>query len=518
MLVLSLKHDVGPDGIERPHPMNQWLDRAGNAATEDLFLQILVDINRYMPEEWRMTLGASDWRLSRKIDDEFRIEICIDRPSPELKLRAALVGHSFRVNDKEILHIVDTVVHPTMFSPGALRAIEEEDFIRFDGPVTQSDIKKNPELVVANMYYFMPCPEGSPSPLFARQYERLKYVGDKLATKQYHRIHPLMHWGLDREHFRWVLWNLAGEVRFVPRSRPEFRGKTYWGLGELKEIKERATSAAMYKQHYRRLCEEQQIPAEDVYYGDSPYVTEFKYQVMISTDDDFTSLQDTVLQQLCCRKTSKCVVETSTPLVLDNDDYTLKVHMKETESHKDLYLDDESYSLLAAGVTFRLRERIDVFSATLKKRHPGSIGSHCYKRIKEEQVIRESQAALLKEGKPIHDLPFRLIAFTVPECGPLRETVTVETTRKRYTISDTHQKTAELRFDRYFLGLFGNTASEGPFYEIELQSMGMSDEQMQEIAAIIETFPDIALQNKTKYGHAVPLFKPEDHKVHVNHP
>ncbi len=503
MLVISKKEEEVKGGGRMLHVLNRWCDSkrvavsrmdGGNnndPVSERLLLEILADINQYLPDDWRMNSGSSDWRFRNRTDNEFRIELCIHR-SPESVLRAALIGHSYRVDQHEILHIVDTVFHPQMFSPEAAAAITGEDGSISGGTIDQGVVDRNPELVVANMYYFSPCPDDASSPLFARQYERVRFDENlqQLATKQYHRIHPVTKAGLDPDHFRWIQWDTHGTVRFVPQPKTGYRGKTYWGMKMLSQDRGRQNQADVYKDQYASLLQNNGITPQEPVPPQSPYEIEFKFVL----DNAQAPETFSVVKQ----KVAECIAEAYPQFQIEWDSEKLQT---------DTYLDDAHTSLLHANACFRLRKRSDHIRITLKKRFPHPVEDGLYRRIEEEAVVRAFQVEALKRGQPVQLLPYRLIAYVAPGCGPLREVVTVENKRTIATLRDNGRRRAELCFDELYFYRPGEQEKAGPFYEIELESKGMPDEALRSIATTIAGIPELTASQETKYERAVQLLE-----------
>ena len=500
MIVLSKtkhKRDHNPPKPWEVHPIAQWLDPERLAKgepkgkrTKRLLLEIVADINNYLPDDWRMTSGSSNWRFKKQKDNEFRVEICIYKGEQTLLLRAALIGNSFREDEsgKEVLHIVDTVFRPGMFSGPAAEAINsEEGYTVLGQNIDQGDIDRNPELVIANMYYFSPCPDDSPSPLFARQYEKIKREGsDVLITKQYHRIHPITKTGIDPDHFRWVEWTTTGNIRFVPEPRDGFRGKTYWGLPTLKKgnrLKKEEYSTFLEKQYNEEgITSAGSAPSVIKY---DPHENEFKFLFSKSDGgEQFDSVCNRILTQI----------------------KSLEGFTFENEGRKeqtDTYMDDDSLSLLNVGACFRIRHHTDHNRVTIKKRFIREGRCIIYKRIEEEVVIRNEDISLLESGQPINALPYRLIAYVAPCCGKLISKAIVQNKRTIITIRNKHRQRAELCFDEMYFSTPKQESKIGPFYEVELESKGMPDDDLDCVVKQISDMTGLELVAESKYERAV---------------
>ena len=182
MLVLSLTKKPEEKIEGQPldwHPIMKWLDNSrlgdnesSGIRTKKMLLEIIADINQYLPDDWRMNSGSTKKGFDQRLDNDFRIELCIEKENPsnlckKTLIRSSLIGHSFRIGDAEILHICDTVLAQWMTNRDAIERMKREHGTKFESPISGNDIEKNPELIIANMYYFYPCPDDSPSPLRA---------------------------------------------------------------------------------------------------------------------------------------------------------------------------------------------------------------------------------------------------------------------------------------------------------------------------------------------------------------
>ncbi len=265
MLVFQTDWDHIKDGCKRAGFESNWL------------VEVVAEINLYLPDDWRLTRSKNN----------FRIDIVAEHS-------ATLVGFGFRVNGDEILNIIDSVHKKEFIDVVDLR----EKQANKKGKLDASLKKKNPEALVPNLYFFRPCPPDSITPLFARQYERLKKKGSDLwAGDQYHRIHPLTKSGLDLLHFRWVRWDINGNVEFAETVRPEYHGKDYWNIKPLKDNIKR-TSAENYKKQYFKILENEQVaPPEPAEKPSIPYEIEYKFLVPSTPDEAhlvFQTIEDNI--------------------------------------------------------------------------------------------------------------------------------------------------------------------------------------------------------------------------------
>lgn len=141
MLVFQLNLD---------HLEERCTDRAGRELK--WLLEIVAEINLYLPDDWRMT----------RSNNNFRIQV-VGKDTP------ALVGHSYRAYGDEILHIIDSVFEKGFPDQYDHSAATGKSRSRFNAGTKC----RHPECIVPNLYFFRPCPDDSPTPLFARQYEKV---------------------------------------------------------------------------------------------------------------------------------------------------------------------------------------------------------------------------------------------------------------------------------------------------------------------------------------------------------
>ncbi|HID30744.1 MAG TPA: hypothetical protein EYP19_12165, partial [Desulfobacterales bacterium] len=184
-------------------------------------VEVVAEINLYLPDDWRMTRSTNN----------FRIQIVAEE-------MPALVGFSYRGSGDEIIHIIDSVFPKGYFDKFDLQAIGSKPITRVDKSIKQ----QHPEIVIPNVYFYRPCPDDSVTPLFARQYVKIKLGRDgNPVGDQYHRIHPLSKAGLDLEHFRWVHWNINGHVEDVETPDAGYHGKDYWEVPLLEKVGTRSS-------------------------------------------------------------------------------------------------------------------------------------------------------------------------------------------------------------------------------------------------------------------------------------
>lgn len=457
MLVFQKNVDhVLDDGCERARIDPGWL------------VETVAEINCYLPDDWRLTRSRNN----------FRIQIVSTHT-------VALVGSCYRTTGDAILHIIDSLFLKHFFDCVDLANRGP----RARGPV---DKKALPEVLVPNLYFFRPCPEGFSSPLFARQYERIRRKDDgDLTGDQYHRIHPLTKAGLDLDRFMWVKWSVNGDVTVVETPDPAYHGKDYWMIPALDETRSRGDAAA-----YIAL-----LDAVTARYGvhahpvpdrvNAGYRTERKFEISGGESDAgiaFNGIADAMA---------------------NHADWVVQDQDRRHAPQVDVYFDDDAFALHQAGASFRMRKK-DATRVTLKKRFPdpGRPGTGLYRRIEEDAVITADQERELMAGRPVNVFPCRLIPYVAPWCGVLRPAVILENRRRTLHLRDAAYRKAVLCFDRLTYQAGGR--SFGPFFEIEIQGKGAPDDALAALAAFVKERTSAAPVTISKYERGVRLRKAGD--------
>ena len=447
MIVFSLtKDERKPDEL---HPFVRLAERAPGISVKQ-FVSIVADINEYLPDDWRMTMS----------DHEFRILVSYQGSIP-----FSLIGWSYR-HGGGIIHIIDSVLSPSM-------------------PVSNVPRGKDKH---PNLYYLMPRPDYSPSPLFARQFEKIK-ISEKAESRiQYHRIHPLTKGGIDPDHFHWLRWNaFTGEIQ--PAAYPEkgYHGKNYWALEELAHSGGRHEKIDPYLKQYNEIVEKHLHGMPQTPEQPSPYEPEFK---LLRANMDDKQLQRLIAS---CRNG------------LDSLGFSI---LAETQPflNNDTYFDDEKYSLAHSGMSFRLRENNDYVQVTLKARPPGNKQNNdkdCYRRLEEEAPISLDQKEMLMKGFRISALPYRLLGYLSPDCGALLPVMKIVTNRVSITMANEENQQAELRVDHV---CFYDTGGQrlGADVEIEIESKGMLSGEIAAIAGLLkELDKEFTESSSSKYERSI---------------
>ncbi len=466
MLVLSHAKDHNGE----LHVLNRLKERLDTdfPDAEKWFLSILAEINCFLPGDWRMT----------KSNNNFRIQVI----TPQSQL--SLVGFSYkRENHKDIINIIDTVLYKHYID-------SKENNLKTAERITKQDISNNPDLVQPNLYYFQPCPEDSFSPLYARQYERVKYKNkakNQLVGTQYHRIHPLTRAGLDLEHYKWIRWDINGNIEFVDYPNKDYHGKSFWQIPALKSKNNRA-SEEEYLEQYNGYIEKHKVDKPNMTEpAPAPAERELKYCYEGSLNDFKGKV-----------KALKEFLETE----------GFQAIWQGPKEQTDFYFDDDNFTLYESNVSFRLRKKSDNSRITLKKRMPLDDNAEkegLYYRMEEEVAISKAQEEALIRGERINPFPYRLISYLAPDCGKLRKVLEIKNKRTTALITDNLLQRIELCHD--IVTYKAGDKEYGPVFEIELESKGADNELMETLAEVIKSEYNLTPSKHTKYEQGLTLLK-----------
>jgi hypothetical protein len=446
MLVFSRTFDeMNPDEL---HPFIRLIERASGISIKQ-FVSIVADINEYLPDDWRMTTGNHEFRILVSYQD----------------ILFSLVGWSFR-HDGGIIHIIDSVLLPSMSVSNAPKEID-----------------KHP-----NLYYLVPRPDYSQSPLFARQFEKIKITENVESRIQYHRIHPLMKGGLDPDHFHWVKWNArSGEIQSAAYPEKDYHGKNYWALEELAHAGGRNKNIEPYLKQYNEIIEKHLDAMPKSPESPPSYAQEPK---LLHANMRYEQLEQLIIS---CRNGLVAM------------GFSILIETSPFQNH-DTYFDDENYSLAKSGMSFRLREKSDYVQVTLKAKQSEikqNDDKDCYRRLKEEAPISQLQKDMLIKGNRISALPCRLIGYLSPNCGTLLPIVKIRTSRVSIIMANRANQKAELRVDHvYFYDVSDKRI--GADVEIEIESNGMMSEEVATIAELLkEIDTGLSESSASKYERAI---------------
>jgi inosine-uridine nucleoside N-ribohydrolase len=451
------------------------LERCKRAEIEPKWLVELVEeINYYLPDDWRLTRSSNNFSIQIVADSNVKLQ-----------------GHSYRIEDNKILHIIDTIFLKQYFDKYDLQAATGQA----QGRVNKCLKKEYPEILVPNLYFFRFCPENSISPLFARQYEKIKQVKHGNAYQQsgdqYHRIHPLTKAGLDLEHFRWIRWTINGDVELVNTIDPQYHGKDYWQIEELKGTKNRG-HLKDYLDSYKAVKTSYQVKScEEVIKSPTLYETEYKFLVPGNEAEAHNILS-------------------SVEQAIEASDFTIcqDISKKKAKEQVDTYFDDDNLTLHAVGASFRIRRSRDNIRATLKKRLPVQnlySKEGLYERIEEEAVITTEQVAALFDGNPINALPYRLLQYIAPYYGKLNPMVKVINHRRTLFLEDSGHRKVEICFDKVSYEI--SSERLGPYFELEIESKGAARHKVRELANYIEEMHGLIVSGQSKYERGISLMK-----------
>ncbi len=478
MLVLPIDKEQLADGSSVQHAIKRYVERVagcwrevsciGDISDRDVkkLLLIIQEINLYLPSDWRLTRSKNNFRVYVQIAGKIDLENFV------------LAGRSFRQDNGNILHIIDTVLKPeyldnidreTLFSKDDINALPKRE--RSDA--YNRILMSHPDLVRPNLYFIKPQLDDCPGPLFARQYER---VFNNDTQCEYHRIHPLTKNGIDPKIFRWIRWTCFGEATFVKTPHSNSHGRDYWRVPHIGFEK----AAKTVKQH-KHLLEEHNINMVDGEHPNDPY--EIEYKLLYTGDPNSRQSVFDIAGQLINKS-------------------GLFVDSRKTQVQNDTYMDDAEFTILFNGGSFRLRQTPDTARLTLKaKRSDASQDSGEYNRFEEEQTITLKDANAFLLGKQINAIPIIVLKQRYPSCGNLAPRIRIETTRETLYARNNDGQNAEVCFDFVrFLDLSGKEI--GRDVEIEIESKGMPVVQIAKLADLLRKELSLEPSPLSKYERA----------------
>lgn len=465
MLVTSIERDNNNEY----HVINRINERLGPEEVAWYF-SLLAEINFYLPNDWRLT----------KSRNNFKVQVI----TPKRDL--ALVGNSYKAKaGEEIINVIYTILHVGSYDMNEAKRLKIKP-----KSICEEDKIKNPELIQPNLYFFQPCPEDSFSPLFARQYERIKRDQNKqLVDTQYHRIHPLTKAGLDLEHYKWVKWKIDGTLEFIDYPEDDYRGKDYWNIPTFSQVN-KGKQENEYIKEYEKMMKE--YGAENYELSEvlpAPYESELKFK-FDGNQNDFDTLLSEIKEWLSFKD--------------------VEVVWNDVKEQEDIYFDDTNYKLFEEGVSFRLRKQKGNARVTVKKRVPveeKDFSPGLYYRLEEENVITKNQENALLKGKRINSFPYRLVAYLAPGCRDLNKVMIINNKRTMAVIKDKGLNKIELCHD---IVTFKKTTGEviaGPVFEIELESKGADTLFMENLAKQLCNKFELAPVSETKYEKGIALMQ-----------
>lgn len=412
--------------------------------------KVVAEINLYLPDDWRLTRSSNN----------FRIQVMgVDMP--------AIVGQSFHLADGRILHRIDSI-----FKPGFADKYDEKE-------------------ETPNLYFYDNRPDDLVTPLFARQYERVKIHDGCEVGDQYHRIHPLTKAGLDLEHYRWVHWIKGGQVLDVKEVHPDYHGRDYWLVPELSDLggrryKDYLNDYESAMAHFNVNLIPPQPP---------PHRHEIEYKFMVQA----------------AGKAAAEAIFRDIEAELRSSGFTLQGSPQGFRLQTDTYLDDDKFSLHQVGASFRLRCKKDQIRITLKKRIPSTSGSGyspegLYERLEEEVTITTAQEKLLRDSQQINAFPYRLVPYIAPGCGRLQPVLVVENKRKTLLLADSNRQLVEVCFDQVYVS-FEPNKKVGPFFEVEIESKRAEWQKVKDLAEHIGEYFGLLPSRQSKYERGVSLLK-----------
>ena len=391
------------------------------------------------------------------------------------------MAHYIKKNIKGIISIIDTIINKDYID---IVECKKNAKLKKNTRVGKQDKAKHPELLKPNLYFFQPCPEDSQSPLFARQYERVSFKEkNKIVEEQYHRVHPLTRAGLDLEHYKWLKWDIYGNIKFVDYPDENFHGKDYWDVPYLRKDSERASEERYIGQYEKYISKYTCNDYKPEKAFSAPYERELKYTFNGGLRE-FKKMLASIKGKM-------------------KDEGFPAVWCSAVEQ-KDHYFDDHLFSLYQHGVSFRLRKKEDSARITLKKKFQPLVDekqSNLYLRMEEEATISKKQEADLFNGYRINPFPYRLISYFVPECGALSCCLEVQNKRTLGILTYSGLQKVEVCHDIVYYEVEGEVF--GPEFEIEIESKGVDPTIIDILASIMEDDFKLKPSSGTKYERGV---------------
>lgn len=431
-------------------------------------LRIIQDINDYLPDDWRLTRSSNT----------FSILVV-----PEGRRRAfQLIGRSYRDEKTgEILHILATILTPQMVILDDLHELQSHVPAARMNNMTRA---AHPEILLPNLYYFQERPDDSPSPLFARQYERvLEGQATTGTVTQYHRVHPLQkERGVDPIHFRWVKWTSDGHTAFVKGPDSRYHGKDFW----IVEAMSPSTTRRHKERHHELIGVRlgATLPPEPY----PIYEEEFKF-VATGTYAGPTACK-LFFEVVCAiKELGECRIEPAIGSPADLPPYVEQI---------DQYFDDDEKSIFDAGLLCRLRRSKDVLRLTVKLRQQTEAGRTGYLRREEEVTITAAQAeGMINRGKLPVSTPIELLETIIPQHGPLKPVLTVRNHRRLLSVVHPEGPRAELCCDMVWFEK--DRLKSGAQVEVEIESKGYPRSELSQLAACLDLVPGIKRVAESKY-------------------
>lgn len=476
MLVLAINKDNG-SGVRRSieryaqRVSKLWGQvRYGDGVSKgDIkeLLAVIEEANLYLPDDWRMTRSKNNFRIFVRIESESNVKSYV------------LAGQSFRQTNGSILHEIHTVLEPQFLDHVDTSVLAKKHGARALSRDRHSGIHDrlrmdHPELVRPNLYFLKPRLDDCPSPLFARQYER---VFEDNSLYEFHRIHPLTKAGVDRRSFRWLRWTCFGDAALVKRPQHNAHGRDYWSIPPVGFEK-----ATRIMQAHRRLLKENDITMLQGESPDGPYEVEYKLLYPGDANDRQSIFE--CAEQIIHRS----------GLTVDSRKYQVQ---------NDTYLDDDDFTILSGGGSLRVRQTSETTTLTFKAtRSHVSESDGEYNRLEENLTITQEEASLLLSGQRLPASPTRALQERFPACSSLAPRVKVETTRELLHARNRSGQDAEVCFDFIrFLDLFGKELGRG--VEIEIESKGMPVTQIARLADVLRRELDLEPSPQSKYQRAI---------------
>jgi len=168
----------------------------------------------------------------------------------------------------------------------------------------------------------------------------------------------------------------------------------------------------------------------------------------------------------------------------------------------DVYFDDEAGSLLAAGMSFRLRKTPGRRLITLKMGHTSPPHAHGrFQRQEAEAEVSPAEARTLLRGGEITAAPFFLLRQVAPSVGPLHPVARVTNRRQVAILENAARGQAELALDRVTYEVDG--MRRGPEIEVEIENHRLGRQELRALGRRLEKELGRTPSRGSKYERAM---------------
>ncbi len=184
------------------------------------------------------------------------------------------------------------------------------------------------------------------------------------------------------------------------------------------------------------------------------------------------------------------------------------VHEKDIEESRNTYFDDGNRTLHSAGASLAIRREKGLKRIAVRKRFfTQELYRHedAYRRIEEETPLSDAEEEALSTGKPVNALPYRILPYIAPDCGPLIPWFDVANKKKVLHLKNRHNHSIDICLNE--LTYFGGAGTYGPYYELEIENKGAPADVMESLAVRLEENMGLLPSRQSRYERGVSLLK-----------